>query len=427
MKSYLSLIVCVLSFLWITPVMAAGDLSSDLQSGEFWKKPIQEIGRQFLQGERMRWVDESKSVLRLPKSKICLGEMSLGEILLSLKDGKPVSMTIMVYNKGDQGAIDKKEFEEKLKESMDCLTKLSGVEPKPYKVGRGETAVKLQAWSWTWSQGAISLEASTSKDGREFEAEFIRLKMGASTQAITRVSSNARLEKADLLKHVKKTGKRVIIEGIPMVDQGEKGYCVVATASRIFAYYGMNFVDQHELASIANSSGDGGTTTSSMAQALKKIGSRFQVRVRDIDGINDLKSYQKFAREYNRAARREKKEMLPDTTHDLGEMWTKVDADVLKAARAGNQGQMDRWMKPVRDYVSTGVPVLWCVHLGIVPEPVGLFQTRGGHMRMIIGYDDDKKTLIFSDSWGAEHTAKEMPLQDAISITTSRMALQPGK
>ena len=55
-----------------------------------------------------------------------------------------------------------------------------------------------------------------------------------------------------------------------MVDQGQKGYCVVATAARIFAYYGMDYVDQHELASLANTSADGGTNTAAMAENLKK-------------------------------------------------------------------------------------------------------------------------------------------------------------
>lgn len=68
-----------------------------------------------------------------------------------------------------------------------------------------------------------------------------------------------------------------------MVDQGQKGYCVVATAARIFAYYGMDYVDQHELASLANTSADGGTNTAAMAENLKKIGTRFQIRIKVLD------------------------------------------------------------------------------------------------------------------------------------------------
>ena len=45
----------------------------------------------------------------------------------------------------------------------------------------------------------------------------------------------------------------------------------------------------------------------------------------------------------------------------------------------------------------------------------------------IIGFDEEKKTLIFSDSWGAAHTEKEMPLADAIAITTGRQVMQPSK
>jgi hypothetical protein len=41
-----------------------------------------------------------------------------------------------------------------------------------------------------------------------------------------------------------------------MVDQGEKGYCVVASVERVLRYYG-GTVDQHELAQIANSDAAG--------------------------------------------------------------------------------------------------------------------------------------------------------------------------
>lgn len=74
-----------------------------------------------------------------------------------------------------------------------------------------------------------------------------------------------------------------------------------------------------------------------------------------------------------------------------------------------------------------GHPRVWSVQLGIVPEPLRLSQTRGGHLRLIIGFDEEKKTLIFSDSWGAAHTEKEMPLADAIAITTGRQVMQPSK
>ena len=64
------------------------------------------------------------------------------------------------------------------------------------------------------------------------------------------------LKRGDLPANVVRKDGDVYIQGIPMVDQGQKGYCVVATASRVFQYYDIN-VDQHEMAQIANSSAEG--------------------------------------------------------------------------------------------------------------------------------------------------------------------------
>lgn len=421
-------ILALLSCLYFQAASGAENLSEGIKSGDFWKKSGQELLAGYFSGQRANWVDASKTTFRIGKPKLTLGGVKLGELLLRIsEEGKPESMTIMVYNKGDDGTLDKKAFEEKIGTISEALTAMTGVEGKPFHVARDEAAVKLKAVGWTWPEGALTMESSSSKDGREFEAEFIRLRLAPTADALTRGGSGGRVSKSELLSRVEKQGKRVEIKGIPMVDQGQKGYCVVATAARVFAYYGMDFVDQHELASIGNTSSDGGTSTSEMAKALKKIGGRFQVRIKEIEAMDDFKSYQKVAKDYNRAARKLKKEPLPDFGYDVTGFWDKMNADTLRLARAGSQNQIDKWMKPVREYISQGIPVLWCLHLGIVPEPMTLSQSRGGHMRMIIGYDDDKKTIIFSDSWGAMHTSKEMPVVDAIAPTTSRMVLIPSR
>jgi len=241
----------------------------------------------------------------------------------------------------------------------------------------------------------------------------------------------ARLErnptvKAEIKQHVRKEGKRVVIQDIPMVDQGQKGYCVVATAARIFAYYGMDYVDQHELASLANTSADGGTNTAAMAENLKKIGTRFQIRIKVLDSLANSRDFRNLLKAYNRAASKLKKEKV-ENEHDWSGFWDNADGEVLKLARAGSPSQVDRWLNAIRPYIMAGIPVFWSVQLGIVPEPLRLSQTRGGHLRLIIGFDEEKKTLIFSDSWGAAHTEKEMPLADAIAITTGRQVMQPSK
>lgn len=123
------------------------------------------------------------------------------------------------------------EFEKRLDRIREGLTALTGVQPREYRATRKEAVVKVNGWSWIWDKGAITLEINTSREGREFEAEFIRLKAGPTEASIARGDASSRARKADIKQHVRKEGKRVVIQDIPMVDQGQKGYCVVATAA----------------------------------------------------------------------------------------------------------------------------------------------------------------------------------------------------
>lgn len=424
---FVSSILCLFSACcFLSAAWGAGDLAPDLKSGAFWKLPQPDLFAKYFNGESGGWVDKGKTRLRIAKPAIKIGEMPLGEMLVHWKEGVPQSMTIMIYNKGDNGAIDKDEFEKRLERVKEGLTALTGVQPREYRASRREAVVKVNGWSWVWDQGAVALEANTSREDREFEAEFIRLKAGPTEASIARGDASSRASKADIKQHVRKEGKRVVIQDIPMVDQGEKGYCVVATTARIFAYYGMDYVDQHELASLANSSASGGTSTAEMTENLKKIGARFQIRVKVLDSLTEPRDFRNLMKAYNRAASKLKKDEMEDE-YDWSGFWGHADGDVLKLARAGSPSQVDKWLKAIRPYITAGIPVLWSVELGIVPEPLRLSQTRGGHLRLIIGFDEERKTLIFSDSWGAEHTEKEMPLADAIAITTGRQVMQPSK
>lgn len=412
---------CLLPCAW-----GGGDMSADLKSGTFWSQSQADLFGKFFNGERGNWVDKEKTRLRIARPGVKLAGMKLGEMLVNWKDGIPQSMTVMVYNKGDNGAIDKEEFEKRVEHVREALTSLTGVQPAEYRASRREAVVKVNGWSWIWDKGAVAVETSSSRDGREFEAEFIRLKAGPTEASIARADASSRARKADIKQHVKKEGKRVVIQDIPMVDQGQKGYCVVATAARIFAYYGMDYVDQHELASLANSSAEKGTSPAEMAENLKKIGARFQIRVRVLDSLTDYRDFRNLVKAYNRAASRLKKEKMDDECA-WPFFWANADGEVLRQARAGSPSQMDKWLNAIRPYITAGIPVLWSVQLGLLPEPLRLTQTGGGHLRLIIGFDEEKKTIIFSDSWGAEHSEKEMPLADAIAITTGRQVMQPSK
>ena len=70
---------------------------------------------------------------------------------------------------------------------------------------------------------------------------------------------------------------------------------------------------------------------------------------------------------------------------------------------------------------------MWGLQIGMFPENGQAARQRGGgHMRLIIGYNDIKKEIIFSDSWGAGHEKKRMAAADASAATMGLYLLQPS-
>ena len=62
------------------------------------------------------------------------------------------------------------------------------------------------------------------------------------------------------------------------------------------------------------------------------------------------------------------------------------------------------------------------------PPLPGGGQTRGGHMRMIIGYKLEKNLvtqILFTDSWGSGHELKRMGAYDAYDVTIGLYSMAP--
>ena len=85
---------------------------------------------------------------------------------------------------------------------------------------------------------------------------------------------------------------------------------------------------------------------------------------------------------------------------------------------------MTRFQHDISSHVDAGFPLIWSVILGMVPEK-GIPQTAGGHMRLIIGYNEKTQEILYTDSWGAGHELKRMPLASAWTITTGLNVIEP--
>ena len=325
----------------------------------------------------------------------------------------------MLYNKGDDGSISQAEFNDLITSAKSALDELTGVRGKIRRAGTRESAVKIKAWEWNWDNGTIRLESNASGKKDSFEAEFIRLSMGPDAKSLNKGGATDSIHKNELRGNITSEDDGTVwLKDIPMVDQGDKGYCMPATLARIFAFYGMNKVDQHALAAVCNSSAGGGTTSSGMEEAMEKVCKKFHTRFIILeDYASTLKSV---IGPYNKLAKRADK----PTMSLYSDVFGTADAELLRRARAGKTSQVNKWLKDIKKSIDGGSPVIWLVMLGIYQEEIGLPQTRGGHARLIIGYNLKNKTIIYTDSWGAMHARKTMPAADAMGMTMGRYIIK---
>lgn len=399
------------TFLILSTAALALDLADSIQSGDFWKQKAETS----LQGVHCSLPDAE----HIRTSGLQFGELSTGEVIITVADDKPVNLQAMLYNKGDNGSIDADSFDNILGDARSAMDTLTGARGKLRKAGKGDSAVKLKSWEWKWDNGVIRLEANSSGKKKDFEAEFIRLTMGPDVKSLGGGGARDTASKSDLRSSITTDEDGTVwLKNVPMVDQGQKGYCVPATLARVFAFYGMDKVDQHALAAVCDSSADGGTTSQGMEQAMRDVCKKFHTKFIVIDDyVTNLKSA---LESYNKFAKRADKEPLG--LYD--DVFGLADPKVLRQARAGKNAQISRWMKDIKKNIDSGTPVIWMVMLGIYQEEIGLPQSRGGHARLIIGYNLKKKTIIYTDSWGAEHARKTIKAEDAIGMTTGRYVIK---
>ena len=164
-----------------------------------------------------------------------------------------------------------------------------------------------------------------------------------------------------------------------------------------------------------------------MVEEISGLTGRFKTRMVTHEKMN-YKDMEKLTDDYNRIAKRAGKPELPDG--DEVNKWDHFDVfdpELLRATRTKTNSGIGKFEREVKRNIDSGIPLLWTVTLGIYPEPKRISQSRGGHMRLIIGYNERDREIIFSDSWGAGHEKKVLPLEDAYCMTNGIYSIRPIK
>jgi hypothetical protein len=386
-----------------------------------------------------RWLSQSKDQARFfGKYTLWDGQIKIVEAIAEFQSGKLNRINLSLFNRGDstEEYRSRKDFEKAVDDLKGIVTTRLKVQPRD----RGKdaaSAVKAQGWLWTNPASMYLLEWSFQKENisqrQDFRPEFIRFRIAPAPKQQSLLSTNSGANqpvlRASLASNLaKEENGDVYIKNMPMVDQGPKGYCAVATAERVFRYYGIP-VDQNEMAQEANTKDGGGTSPTEMFKALTVLEARLHVRVRAITKW-DFNEFSRMVEAYNREAKHDKKQevaLARGGVIDIGRIYSEFDPDSLRTAlTAKNKANYSKFQRTVDGMIDRGVPLMWGVELGLYKESETP-QVMGGHMRLIIGYNNKTNEIIYSDSWGEKHALKRMPSDNAFCMTTGLYYMEPMK
>jgi len=185
----------------------------------------------------------------------------------------------------------------------------------------------------------------------------------------------------------------VVITGIPMINQGGKGYCVPATWSRYFKYMGIE-VDEYVLARAGNTRPGGGTSFDDMVNAAKTVASSNRRYVRVANRPFSLSF------------------VADNIDQGLPIMW-----GMLSVGPFHGLGKSAERM-------GSATPAAWAEQL----RPARLNATRiprdlqAAHVCLLIGYNRTTGEIAVSDSWGAGHEEKWYTVEEARRVSQDRFA-----
>lgn len=413
---------------------AQTEISSILKTEKtVWETSAKDFSAQFSGKKLFQWVDSSQTGLRYSADagpdKMTFAGFPVCEAVFSVKNEKISKIYLSLFNRGDAGRLERNDYNELLKKLNGALEKLAG------KKGGKETIAVIgdkRIYSKIWNCKDYELDLKWSYNGvagPNFRAEFINLSILSPAHESNSLKIDKGLTKKELAKRVKvnDAGDRYL--EIPMVDQGNKGYCVAAVAERVLKYYGSK-MDQHILAELTNMPENGGATLNDIEKAAADCASKIDVKYLKLYYNDDMINFFNFNRMitiYNTEAGKAKMPLIAidkylaasegRTLYDLGGIASAMNPDIYKKVRLRDGINFKKFQKDIAENINAGVPALWAVKLGIIKEEK-LPQQLGMHMRLIIGYNGKEKKIIYSDSWGAGHEYKKMSWEDAWTITT---------
>lgn len=297
------------------------------------------------------------------------------------------SLCVMFANRGD-GIDLVRQTQREAERAVDAAVKadqrtlsaaLSAVLGEPKREsGPGGEAV----WRWETGEHALLLVVDTGR--------YVALRVVPAGGAAARVRLSDEQVRRLLAERVtRRTGGDVIIDRIPMVNQGPKGYCVPATFERYLRYLGLP-ADMYVLAVSGGTNLGGGTSFEDMAEPVGRL-----------------------ARQNNRRLERLRQTRLTlalvarhiDAGFPL--IWGLHSTEAFNVRAAGHTAAR----REVGDWIE------WKRALATRRREPLRPGADGAHACLIIGYNRATDEIAISDSWGPQFAERWVPLADAADVS----------
>lgn len=369
-----------------------------LKDNSLWDDSISEVAK------RLKWPQESKTQIhssyrKYAKENYRILKTRPYSCALYGLDERPTGLSIIFANKGDfefdslpsreQITAMKSAIEEDETALSNVLCEAFG-KPKKQTFGTGR-GLKERILRWDWKEHAFLL---VSKDDEYVGIRIIDTK-NADNKGRSERFSDAALRKLAKANIIKRSNGDTIIQNIPMVNQGPKGYCVPATFERYMRYMHVP-ADMYILAMAGQTEIGGGTSPKAMRQSVESYLASKSRSIKDINKPISIRNVQKYidqglpiiwwmysTSEYNQYANTRTNKRLDVTDWDD---WKKI---TLSEAR-----------------------------------DLDLFKDINmGHACLITGYNKATNEIAVSDTWGPQFNERWVAAEKADQVSQGSISI----
>ena len=286
-----------------SPAVGAAAASSPLDAWLTGPTLWQTTPTQFPAAREMgfRWVSAAHDAARASSPGLRLGDLLVAEVIARFSPGNAAAggqtllsgVQVSIYNRGDAGDLDKKTSTP----SSNTPRPRSTRSPAPRRSNAASTTPAPSRAGASSGHAARAASCSNGATRPKTACRASRTARNSCGCGSRRSANRARVTSINCAPPRPSRRARRIprpsapptcprawssdpdggerLPNIPMVDQGEKGYCVTAATERVLRYYGVD-VDQNELAQVANTTAAMGTSTEAMTRRAQEIGEPVQ-------------------------------------------------------------------------------------------------------------------------------------------------------